>query len=82
MDEVGFDICLYEVFYLIAILSHRLMNPSIFLMAFSTSLEGQVVQSVSVFATSSFQTHSLISTVYVVQGVVNGNFLPSTLFSL
>jgi len=44
---------------------------SIFLMAFSTSLEGQVVQSVSVFATSSFQTHSLISTVYVVQGVVN-----------
>ncbi|KAH7419589.1 siderophore iron transporter-like protein [Cadophora sp. MPI-SDFR-AT-0126] len=29
------------------------------------------VQSVSVFATSSFQTHSLISTVYVVQGVVN-----------
>ncbi|KAH6712560.1 major facilitator superfamily domain-containing protein [Leptodontidium sp. MPI-SDFR-AT-0119] len=44
---------------------------SIFLMAFSTSLEGQVVQSVAVFATSSFQTHSLISTVYVVQGVVN-----------
>ncbi|KAH9210765.1 major facilitator superfamily domain-containing protein [Leptodontidium sp. 2 PMI_412] len=44
---------------------------SIFLMAFLTSLEGQVVQSVAVFATSSFQTHSLISTVYVVQGVVN-----------
>ncbi|TVY83694.1 Siderophore iron transporter mirC [Lachnellula suecica] len=44
---------------------------SIFLMAFSTSLEGQVVQSVAVFATSSFGQHSLISTVYVVQGVVN-----------
>ncbi|KAG9236867.1 siderophore iron transporter-like protein [Amylocarpus encephaloides] len=43
---------------------------SIFLMAFTTSLEGQVVQSLSVFATSSFSKHSLISTVYVVQGVV------------
>lgn len=45
---------------------------SIFLMAFTTSLEGQVVLSLSVFATSSFNNHSLISTVYVVQGVVNG----------
>ncbi|CAG8960683.1 hypothetical protein HYFRA_00013451 [Hymenoscyphus fraxineus] len=44
---------------------------SIFLIAFSVSLEGQVVQSLSVFATSSFNNHSLISTVYVVQGVVN-----------
>ncbi|EKD18351.1 hypothetical protein MBM_03344 [Drepanopeziza brunnea f. sp. 'multigermtubi' MB_m1] len=44
---------------------------SIFLMAFTVSLEGQVVQSLSVFATSSFKSHSLISTVYVVQGVVN-----------
>ncbi|CZT03512.1 probable major facilitator protein MIRC (siderophore transporter) [Rhynchosporium agropyri] len=48
-----------------------LAYSSIFLMAFSTSLEGQVVQSVAVFATSSFKSHSLISTVFVVQGVVN-----------
>jgi hypothetical protein len=45
-------------------------------MAFTTSLEGQVVQSLSVFATSSFKSHSLISTVYVVQGVVNGKSFP------
>lgn len=44
---------------------------SIFLMAFTTSLEGQVTYSVVPFATSSFQTHSLISTVYTIQGVVN-----------
>ncbi len=45
---------------------------SIFLMAFVTSLEGQTVISLSVYATSAFSTHSLISTVYVVQGVVYG----------
>ena len=41
-------------------------------MAFCTSLEGQTVISLSVYATSAFSTHSLISTVYVVQGVVYG----------
>ncbi|KAI6713780.1 hypothetical protein JHW43_003720 [Diplocarpon mali] len=49
---------------------------SLFLTAFTVSLEGQVVQSLSVFATSSFQAHSLISTVYVVQGVVNAVIKP------
>lgn len=44
----------------------------IFLMAFTTSLEGQVTYSVVAFATSSFSSHSLIATVYVIQGVVNG----------
>lgn len=48
-------------------------NPrSIFLMAFTTSLQSQVVATVSVFATSSFGEHSFISTVAVVQQVVNG----------
>ncbi|KAL8359466.1 hypothetical protein RB601_007824 [Gaeumannomyces tritici] len=42
----------------------------IFLMAFATSLEGQVSYSMSVFATSSFSSHALVSTVLVVQGVV------------
>ncbi len=46
----------------------------IFLMAFTTSLEGQVTYSVVAFATSSFSSHSLIATVYVIQGVVNGRF--------
>ncbi len=49
----------------------RLTFSSICFMAFTTSLEGQVVQSLSVFATSYFNNHSLISTVYVIQGVVN-----------
>jgi hypothetical protein len=47
---------------------------SIFLMAFCTSLEGQTVMSLSAYATSSFSKHSLISTVLVVQNVVNGEF--------
>ncbi|KAH8841350.1 hypothetical protein MCOR02_005367 [Pyricularia oryzae] len=42
----------------------------IFLMAFSTSLEAQTTFSYSAFATSSFQSHSLLSTVTVVQSVV------------
>ncbi|KLU87323.1 siderophore iron transporter mirC, partial [Magnaporthiopsis poae ATCC 64411] len=42
----------------------------IFLMAFATSLEGQVSYSMSVFATSSFNSHALVSTVLVVQSVV------------
>ncbi|KAJ8068056.1 hypothetical protein OCU04_003633 [Sclerotinia nivalis] len=43
---------------------------SIFLISFTTSLESQVVMSLSIFATSSFNNHSLISTVLVVQSVV------------
>lgn len=46
-------------------------------MAFTTSLEGQVTYSLSAFAVSSFNKHSLLSTVYVVQGVVNGMFCQS-----
>ncbi|RWA09671.1 hypothetical protein EKO27_g5418 [Xylaria grammica] len=48
----------------------------IFLMAFTTSLEGQVTYSVVVFATSSFSSHSLVATVYVIQGVVNAVIKP------
>ncbi|KAK2811126.1 hypothetical protein FQN50_002462 [Emmonsiellopsis sp. PD_5] len=48
----------------------------IFLMAFSTSLEGQTVLSLSAYATSSFSKHSLISTVMVVQNVVNAVVKP------
>lgn len=47
----------------------------IFLMAFCTSLEGQTVMSLSAYATSAFSRHSLISTVLVVQNVVNGKRL-------
>jgi hypothetical protein len=43
------------------------------LMAFVTSLEGQVQTSLTVFVTSSFQSHSLVSTIGVVQGVINGS---------
>lgn len=50
-------------------------GPRIFLMAFCTSLEGQTVLSLSVYATSSFSKHSLISTVMVVQNVINGMFI-------
>ncbi|KAJ9301023.1 hypothetical protein DTO217A2_7799 [Paecilomyces variotii] len=49
---------------------------SIFLMAFCTSLEGQTVSSLSAYATSSFSKHSLISTVLVVQNVVNAVIKP------
>lgn len=48
------------------------MVHSIFLLAFSTSLEGQTTINLTVYATSSFAQHSLVSTVLVVQGVVNG----------
>lgn len=41
-------------------------------MAFCTSLEGQTLMSLSAYATSAFSRHSLISTVLVVQNVVNG----------
>ncbi|KAL2255321.1 hypothetical protein VTK26DRAFT_3609 [Humicola hyalothermophila] len=49
---------------------------SIFLMAFVLSLEGQVTYSLAAFAVSSFNNHSLLSTVYVVQGVVNAVIKP------
>lgn len=45
-------------------------------MAFCTSLEGQTVASLSVYATSAFAKHSLISTVLVIQGVVNSVVKP------
>ena len=45
---------------------------SILLMAFCVSLEGQTITSLSAYATSAFSKHSLISTVLVVQNVVNG----------
>ncbi|CRG90574.1 Siderophore iron transporter mirC [Talaromyces islandicus] len=48
----------------------------IFLMAFCTSLEGQTVSSLAVYATSAFSKHSLISTVLVVQNVVNAVIKP------
>lgn len=41
-------------------------------MAFCTSLESQTVASLAPYATSAFSQHSLISTVLVVQNVVNG----------
>lgn len=44
----------------------------IFLLAFFTSLEGQTTANLTVYATSTFKTHSLVATVLVVQGVVNG----------
>jgi hypothetical protein len=45
---------------------------SIFLLAFFTSLEGQTMVDLIVYATSAFSTHSLVATVFVVRGVVNG----------
>ncbi|KAI9853039.1 MAG: hypothetical protein M1838_002819 [Thelocarpon superellum] len=48
----------------------------IFLMAFCTSLESQTVASLSVYATSAFKEHSLISVVLVVQGIVNAVIKP------
>ncbi|CAG9949910.1 unnamed protein product [Clonostachys rosea f. rosea IK726] len=49
---------------------------SIFLMAFVTSLEGQVINSLLIFVTSSFQNHSMVSTINVVQGVINAVVKP------
>ncbi|KAK3313517.1 siderophore iron transporter mirC [Apodospora peruviana] len=54
----------------------QLGGKSIFLMAFTTSLEGQVTYSLAAFAVSSFNNHSLLSTVYVVQNVVNAVIKP------
>ena len=44
-------------------------------MAFITSLEGQVTNSVTPFVTSDFSAHSLVSTVSVVQGVIYGKLM-------
>ena len=41
-------------------------------MAFCVSLEGQTTSSLSIYATSAFNSHSLISTVLVVQNLCNG----------
>ncbi|KAK3379510.1 siderophore iron transporter mirC [Lasiosphaeria ovina] len=49
---------------------------SIFLMAFTISLEGQVTYPLAAFAVSSFNNHSLLSTVFVVQNVVNAVIKP------
>ncbi|OAA54126.1 siderochrome-iron transporter [Niveomyces insectorum RCEF 264] len=46
------------------------------LVAFTTSLEAQVTAPLAAFAVSSFQHHSLLSTVYVVQGVINAVIKP------
>ena len=41
-------------------------------MAFVTSLDGQTVLSLSIYATSSFSQHSMLAIILVVQGIVNG----------
>lgn len=57
-----------------------LLICSIYLLAFVTSLQGQTTTNLTVYATSAFAEHSLVATVLVVQGVVNGiSFLLSTL---
>lgn len=40
------------------------------MLAFSTSLEGQTTTNLTIFATSAFKAHSLVSMVLVIQGVV------------
>ncbi|KAI9675355.1 MAG: hypothetical protein M1817_001259 [Caeruleum heppii] len=45
-------------------------------MAFVTSLEGQTILALSVYATSAFSKHSLIAVVFVVQGIVNAVIKP------
>lgn len=40
------------------------------LLAYATSLEGQTTTNLTIYATSAFKAHSLVSTVLVVQGVV------------
>ncbi|KAL9033544.1 MAG: hypothetical protein Q9180_005891, partial [Flavoplaca navasiana] len=48
----------------------------VFLLAFFTSLESQTTINLTVYATSAFSLHSLVSTVLVVQGVVNAVIKP------
>jgi len=43
---------------------------SVYLMAYATSLEGQVTTNLTPYATSAFNSHSLISTVAVIQSIV------------
>lgn len=50
------------------------LTCSLYLLAFVTSLEQLTTTNLTVYATSAFQEHSLVSTVLVVQGVVNGNY--------
>lgn len=74
---------LFEVGVQFVTLVRRLLIlPSIFLMAFTVSLEGQVTYSLTAFAVSSFNNHSLLSTVFVVQGVVNGVFYSHSLLQI
>lgn len=40
------------------------------MLAYATSLEGQTTGNLTIFATSAFKAHSLVSTVLVVQGIV------------
>lgn len=40
------------------------------LLAYATSLEGQTTTNLTIFATSAFKSHSMVSTVLVIQGVV------------
>ena len=47
-----------------------LTKPSLYLMVYATSLEGQTTNNLTVYATSAFGAHSLVSTVTVVQSVV------------
>lgn len=54
----------------------KLTTFSLLLMAFITSLEGQVSSSLTIFVTSSFQQHSLVSTIGVVNGVINAVMKP------
>lgn len=75
MDTAIFDDCIFGVGFFRMNVDRQYTDwviCRIFLMAFCTSLEGQTVASLAVYATSSFKKHSLISTVLVVQNVVNG----------
>jgi SP family sugar:H+ symporter-like MFS transporter len=54
---------------------HTDANFSLLLIANVTSLEIQVTGVMTRYATSSFSLHSLLSTIYVVQGVVSGKYL-------
>ncbi|TID15356.1 cell division control protein 42 [Venturia nashicola] len=49
---------------------------SLMLMANSTSLEGQVTTVMTPYATSAYSAHSLVSTISVIQGVVNSVIKP------
>ena len=46
------------------------------LLAYATSLEGQTTANLTIYATSAFSAHSLVSTVLVIQGVVLSTIKP------